>query len=69
MSKPVENIAELTSRTAQYLHDLETDATPVKKASELFNGVGKIISAQKTRLEYFALRKEAPSIPFLAATK
>jgi len=64
--KPVQNIGELTTKLSQYVDDLESDVIPIKKASELFNGAGKIISAQKVRLEYFALRKEKPTIPFLA---
>ena len=69
VSKPVENMAELTEKLAQYVHDLETDAIQVKKASELFNGMGKIVNAQKVLLEYASLRREKPNIPFLEISK
>lgn len=67
MDRPVKNAAELTIVATQYLHELN-DPKDVKLADARFNGVGKIINIQKARLEYFALRKEAPNIPFLSAT-
>lgn len=39
-------------------------STPVAK--EMSNSAGKIIGTVKLELEYAALRKERPNIPFLA---
>lgn len=36
-----------------------------KEAAELANLAGKIINSAKVQVEYYALRKEAPSIDFL----
>jgi hypothetical protein len=36
-----------------------------KEAGELANVAGKMINSAKIQLEYYALRKETPSIPFL----
>lgn len=34
-------------------------------AAELNNSAGKIISSLKVEIEYYALRKERPNIPFM----
>lgn len=57
---PVTNLNELTQKTAQWLHDLETDALTKPKAAELFNGAGKINSMVKSQLEACALAKIKP---------
>jgi hypothetical protein len=36
-----------------------------KEAGELANVAGKMINSAKVQLEYYALRKETPSIKFL----
>lgn len=35
------------------------------EAAELANIAGKMIKSAKVQVEYYALRKEAPTIPFL----
>ena len=59
------NITDLTSNLADLYKSLKDGTVDVKVASEMNNTAGKIINAQKVQLEYAALRKVAPNIPFL----
>jgi len=43
-------------------------ATRPGEAAELANLAGKMIGSAKVQVEYYALRKEAPTIEFLRAT-
>jgi len=44
---------------------LQSGAIKPKDAKELANVAGKIINSAKVQLEYHALRKTTPDIPFL----
>jgi hypothetical protein len=61
----MKNITELTTQLTELFTDLKTGAVDVKVATEMNNTAGKIISAQKVLLEYAALTKTTPKIPFL----
>ena len=61
----MKNITELTAQLAELYKDLKSGTIDVKVAAEMNNTAGKIINTQKVQLEYAALRKVAPNIPFL----
>lgn len=61
----MKNITDLTTSLAELYNDLKVGAIDVKVASEMNNTAGKIINAQKVQLEYAALTKHTPHIPFL----
>lgn len=61
----MKNITDLTTSLAELYNDLKVGAIDVKVASEMNNTAGKIINAQKVQLEYAALTKQTPNIPFL----
>ena len=61
----MKNITYLTASLAALYNDLKTGAIDVKVAGEMNNTAGKIINAQKVQLEYAALTKKTPNIPFL----
>jgi len=49
-------------------NNLESGEIEAQKASELANIAGKMINSAKVQIEYYALRKEQPSISFLDAS-
>lgn len=61
----MKSITDLTANLADLYKDLKDGTIDVKVASEMNNTAGKIINAQKVQLEYAALRKVTPNIPFL----
>jgi|AntAceMinimDraft_11_1070367.scaffolds.fasta_scaffold761950_1 hypothetical protein len=61
----MKNVTELTTQLAELFADLKTGVVDVKVASEMNNTAGKIINAQKVLLEYAALTKTTPDVPFL----
>jgi len=61
------NIQELRGELAGVFAGLKAGTIKPAEAAELNNSAGKIISSCKVELEYFALRKERPEIPFLDA--
>ena len=66
----MKNVEELRTRLSEVFIGLQDGTIKHKDASELANLAGKMINSAKVQVEYYALRKEAPEIPFLgAATK
>jgi len=63
----INNINDLIANLAHVYEELRDGAMKNKDAAELANVAGKVISANKVQLVYHALRKEQPTIPFLAA--
>lgn len=65
----MKTIQELRIELAAVFNDLRAGAIKHKDAAELNNSAGKIISSLKVELDYYALRKERPNIPFLGGDK
>jgi 5-formyltetrahydrofolate cyclo-ligase len=63
----MKNVEELRTRLSEVFIGLQTGAIKHKDAAELANLAGKMINSAKVQVEYYALRKEAPVIPFLGA--
>lgn len=61
----MKTIESLRADLCKLFDDLKADECDVKIAAEMNNTAGKIIGTLKVQLEYSALRKEEPSIPFL----
>lgn len=59
------NIEDLRRQTLEVLDELRAGTMKHYVAKEFVNGVGKVIGSLKVSLEYAALRKETPLIPFL----
>jgi hypothetical protein len=58
------NITELRLQLAEWLAELGNGEIKRDDAKELANMAGKIIKSVGTQIEYAALRKEKPEIPF-----
>lgn len=67
----------MTTRKLKTANDMTLEAQAVfeslrdgsvhhKAGAEMINAIGKMIGLAKVQLEYATLRKEVPSIPFLA---
>ena len=63
----MKNVEELRTLFAEVFTGLQNGTIKHKDASELANLAGKMINSAKVQVEYYALRKEAPVIPFLGA--
>lgn len=61
----MKNVEELRAQLAEVFTGLQSGNVKHKDAAELANLAGKMINSAKVQVEYYALRKEAPSIPFL----
>ena len=61
----IKNVAELRAVLAATIEDVRQDPKAVKQAHEVSNAAGKMIGTLKVELEYAALRKATPKIPFL----
>lgn len=59
------NANELRAELARVFDELKTGQIKPAEAAELANLAGKMIASSKVQVEYYALRKEAPSIEFL----
>lgn len=59
------NIEALRTELSTLYESLKTGKVEAKVASEMTNITGKMIASAKAQLEYYALRKESPNIPFL----
>lgn len=59
------NISELNIELQAIFNQLKNDEIDLKKASEMNNTAGKIISIAKVQLAYSALRGDKPEIAFL----
>ena len=65
----MKNAEELRDELAQTFAQLKAGAIKPCEAAELANLAGKMIGSAKVQVEYYALRKEAPTIAFLESTK
>lgn len=63
----MKNVNELREQLSQVFADLRNGAVKHSDAAELANLAGKMITSAKVQLEYYALRKEAPTINFLTS--
>jgi hypothetical protein len=64
----MKNVTDLRDRLSTVFNNLESGEIEAHKASELANIAGKMINSAKVQIEYYALRKEQPSISFLDAS-
>lgn len=60
---------ELHNKLAAVFDGLLTGKVSVDEAAEAANLAGKMINIRKTQVAYYELRKEAPTIDFLADDK
>lgn len=63
----MKTVTELREQLSQVFHELRNNTVKHTDAAELANIAGKMINSAKVQLEYYALRKEAPTISFLAS--
>ena len=61
----MKSATQLRDELADIFDNLKAGALQPKEAAELANVAGKMINSAKVQLEYYALKKETPSIPFL----
>ncbi len=59
--------SELRTELAAVFAQLKAGTIKPSEAAELANLAGKMISSAKVQVEYYALRKESPTIDFLEA--
>ena len=64
----MKNAEALRKNLADVFRQLQAGEINAKDASELANLGGKMINSAKVQVEYYALRKEAPSIAWLEST-
>lgn len=62
------NITDLRNELSALFTKLKMGEVDTKQAAEMNNAAGKIINTVKVQLEYAALRKESPDIPFMGGT-
>jgi 5-formyltetrahydrofolate cyclo-ligase len=63
----MKNVTELREQLSQVFNELRNNTIKHTDAAELANIAGKMINSAKVQLEYYALRKESPTISFLAS--
>ena len=63
----MKNVTELREQLSQVFNELRNNTIKHTDAAELANIAGKMINSAKVQLEYYALRKEFPTISFLAS--
>ena len=63
----MKNVTELREQLSQVFYELRNNTVKYTDAAELANIAGKMINSAKVQLEYYALRKETPTISFLAS--
>ena len=63
----MKNVTELREQLSQVFNNLRNNTIKHTDAAELANIAGKMINSAKVQLEYYALRKESPTISFLAS--
>ena len=61
----MKNVTILRNELADVFDKLNSGLIKPKEAGELANVAGKMINSAKVQLEYYALRKETPTIDFL----
>ena len=64
----MKNCDELRQELALTFEKLKAGEIKPGEAAELANLAGKMISSAKVQVEYYAMRKETPTIAFLEAT-
>lgn len=65
----MKNCDELRQELAATFEKLKAGEIKPGEAAELANLAGKMIGSAKVQVEYYALRKEAPTIAFLESAK
>jgi 5-formyltetrahydrofolate cyclo-ligase len=63
----MKTVTELREQLSQVFNELRNNTIKHTDAAELANIAGKMINSAKVQLEYYALRKESPTISFLAS--
>lgn len=66
---PDATIEDVTRASISVYDALVEDTIAFGRAKEMTNALGKTINSVKIRLEYAALRKEAPEIAFMEVGK
>lgn len=61
----MKTVTQLRNELAEVFDQLNAGVIKPKEAGELANVAGKMINSAKVQLEYYALRKETPTIEFL----
>lgn len=61
----MKTVTQLRNELADVFDQLNAGLIKPKEAGELANVAGKMINSAKVQLEYYALRKEIPTIDFL----
>ena len=61
----MKNLDQVRDRLSTIFDQLESGEIDAKKATEFANLAGKMINSAKVQVEYYALKKEVPSISFL----
>ena len=61
----MKNLDQVRDRLSTIFDKLESGEIDAKKAAEFANLAGKMINSAKVQVEYYALKKEVPSISFL----
>ena len=61
----MKNVKELRIELSKVFADLSGGKIKHHEAAELANIAGKMIGSAKVQIEYYALRKEKPTIDFL----
>jgi len=64
----MKNVEELRIQLASVFMGLRDGSVKHTDAAELANLAGKMINSAKGQIEYYALRKETPYIPFLESS-
>lgn len=62
----MKNANELRNNLSEIFEALKNGEISPKEAAEFANIAGKMIGSAKVQVEYCALRKESPNIPFLS---
>ena len=65
VKREIKNVEALRTKLIDVFEGIEAGLVRSVVAKEMNNCAGKIINSLKTQLEYAALRKEKPDIPFL----
>jgi len=61
----MKSVNQLRNELSEIFDDLRSGVIKTKEAGELANVAGKMINSAKVQLEYYALRKKAPTLKFL----
>lgn len=65
----MKNVEELRTELSKVFTGLKDGSIKSKEAAEFANLAGKMINSAKVQIEYYALRKEVPSISFLSSSE